>query len=770
MLPAAAMLTAVIVAISGGTARAQDLLLLNGDTQTVSGNVQYGLVYIDGDLELAGDTTISASSIYIGPDAWIDSCYVAGAGYNGCTAGRSLTLQSSGPLTVARPIDLTGGTGTVQPGGSLSLSGGPVTVAGDITTAGTGGGASGTVQINSTGSLAVGGIYAPGASVNLHASGAIDVAGAIQTQGTGSVLASDPTRVQSAGPVTVDSSGGDVRIDGTIAGYGRDAPAAGALAGGNGAAVAITGSDVRTQDIYATGGGAAAGAPGASSKIEITARGSLQALGRIDASGQSGSAGTGAGGGQVALNANGPLSIGGDVDVSGGPSAAGGSITVSGSPVAGDQLLAMGGQGSASVPGGGAGGAIDVTAPAGATLGNLLAYGGGSPGGAAAGSGGTISATSSSGSIATGQVDTGGGYQNSGPGAAGGPITLSAGVDLDVGPVSSNGSGAGGSASPPWSGGNAGPLTLRAGTGTLTLGGNATAQGGTGSGSNAGGALGGSGGSGGQAEVVAHAIGALASLSTAGGSGGDYGTTQGPGGAGGAIVAFTNAPIFNDQELVSSDGGDGNPTGTAGNQQQNSSPTAPQISPSTGLLSFTPESPAAQSYRVLMSVGKNPPTTALTTTATTGLKPKAPLCMSVSFTVVAVDSAAGWTSDPSPAVSYTRPPSATQGCSTAPKVTVAAAALRRSLRKLRRARWVAALKITASGIGTVAVTLSRGRGRHGQKVASVELQLTRPGAHVLPIRLPPAARRPGSYRLTLATTSPNGKGHLSTALTLAVLR
>ena len=130
-------------------ARADDLLLLSGDSVTLSGNLQYGFVYVDGDLRLAGNTSITANSIYFGPNAYLVTCFVAGTGDNGCTAGRSLTLHSGGPLTVATGIDLTAGSGTVQPGGNLALSGSPVAVAGNITTAGSGGAPSGRVSISS---------------------------------------------------------------------------------------------------------------------------------------------------------------------------------------------------------------------------------------------------------------------------------------------------------------------------------------------------------------------------------------------------------------------------------------------------------------------------------------------------------------------------------------------------------------------------------------------------------------------------------------------
>ncbi len=771
---------ALLLTISAASARADDLLVLNGDSETLSGAQQFGLVYIDGELRLSGDTSITASSIYIGPDASVISCFVAGEGDDSCTAGRSLTLQSRGPLTVATPIDLTGGTGPLQPGGNLTLSGTSIAVAGDITTAGSGGAPSGQVAIASTGTLAVGGVDAPGAPVTLDAGGAIDIADGIQTQGNDGPIDGNPAQVQSAGPTVLHSSGGDVRIGGSIQAYGGYAQTPGGLIGGNGAAVTITGSDVRTEDITTTGGGSGGATPGASAPISITARGELDALGPFAASGSNGAGGNGARGSSVTLNASGPLTIGGDVDVSGGQSSAGGTVALTGATVTTDQLNATGGNGSNPIPSGGPGGSIRVTAPGGASLGKLLAYGGQSYGGTA-GAGGSITVSSSAGSIAATNAETEGGYQSSGPGAAGGPIALSAAGNLSVGAdIDADGSDAGGQSDPPFNGGNAGSLTLRAALGTLSLGGNASAEGGAGGNPNKG-ALGGTGGAGGQTLVVIHALGALASLSSAGGQGGDYGDSQGPGGRGGALLAFTNAPIFNDQELVSSDGGDGNPTGAAGQQVQDQSPTAPVIVPSTGALSFTSQSPQAQRYQVLMSVAGGAAVPVLTTAHTTGLHPKAPVCEPVTFTVQALDYSVGWTSDRSPAVAYRRQPSRSQGCSEAPKVT-ASSSFSRSLRSLRHAHWVAAFPLRTNGVGRLEATLVReatsGRAtKHGKRqhrsgaktIATVSLVVTGSGSHVLHFALPAAGRVAGSYSLRVRATSPDGKGHLVTSFGLEIV-
>ena len=161
------------------------------------------------------------------------------------------------------------------------------------------------------------------------------------------------------------------------------------------------------------------------------------------------------------------------------------------------------------------------------------------------------------------------------------------------------------------------------------------------------------------------------------------------------------------------------------------------------------------------------------TTATQGLKPPSPICVPVSFTVVALSAGLGWTSAPSPAVTYTRPASATQGCGDAPAMT-AAGKLRFSRKALRRAKWQLTLELRSSGIGSVKATLLRatrkGRKTRLKTLAGVTAKLARPGTQKLRLRLPAAARRRGHYLLRLQTTAPDGKGSKTTTLKLEVRR
>jgi hypothetical protein len=761
MRPLRACLLALLAStVLAPAAHADDLLLLNGDSETLSGNLTYGIVYIDGDLRLAGDTSITAGSIYVGPDANLITCFVAGVGDNGCTAGRSLSLNSSGPLTVATGIDLRAGTGAVQPGGNLKLSGSMVSVGGEINTAGSGGATSGQVTISSPGSVSVGGITALGATVSVNAGGAIDIEGDLDTQGDPGIASAVPGEVPSGGLVSLNSSGGNVRVDGTINAYGLSASTASGMVGGGGAPVTINGTDVRTGAIYAGGGDSGASLAGPSAPITIYARRTLSTLGQLDVSGASGGAVSPGAGQDVTLSAGGALTAT-DVNADGGQSKLGGGaagqISLAGAAVIANSLSAAGGNAPSSPGPGGAGGSLAVTAPGGASLGNLTATGGSADGHGTGGSGGSINVISANGSIAAGNVETGGGYTPSGPGANGGPTTLSAAQDLTVGgTLDATGSSAGGNSNPPVGGGDGGAITLRASTGRLTLSNNSSAAGGTGGGDSVSGALGGAGGAGGAVQVIAHALGPIVSLSTQGGDGGNYGTDQGPGGPASTIWAWTDAPLFNDRQQVTTDGGNGNPTGPAGQKRQNSSPTSPSIDPLTGVLSFTSRSPDAQRYEVLRSVAGATPQVVLTTTQTSGRKPPAPLCVPVTFTVIAINNTVQWTSDPSPAVSFRRRPSASQSCSAPPHIAAAS---------LLRAGSVISIHVRTTGVGKLIATLTRSGG-HGPPLATATVTLTRSGHRTLRLHLP-AGHRHGRYVIRIETTSVDGTHHATTAITLS---
>ncbi len=766
------------VAVSAPAAHAGDLLLLDSEQATVSGNLNLGFVYVDGELRLTGDTSITAGSIYFGPHSSLRTCFVDGAGNNGCTAGRSLTMRSSGPIAISSGIDLRAGSGVPRNGGTLTLEGAQVAVGGDINTTGSGGGASGGVSISSGGALSVGSIYAYSNAVNLSAAGAIDVGGDVQTQGANNIFMPDPARIQSGGPVSVASSGGDVRIAGNVITGGRDAPgdAGAGLLGGRGADITIAGGDVRTANLDATGGTSVDNVAGESGRITVNARGSLHALGRLDAGGQNSTNSQAMPGARISATAGGSLVLAGGAFTSGGQGSLGGmpagEIVVAGQTVTTGALLAAGANApNSGTPGdGGPGGAITVTSAGNASLASLQAYGGNAPNSRNSGHGGPISVTSSGGSIAAGRISAQAG--SAGPGTDGGPVALSAQNDLTVsGSLNTSGSNASGDYAPPRLGGNAGNILLRAATGALTLGDAVRADGGGGGAHPDAGNLGGAGGHGGGIDIVTATLGPIVSLSAHGGTGGDYGDDRGPGGNGGAVNAWTDAPLFDDQRVVDTDGGSGNPMGASGAKTAEMSPSATAIDPATGVLSFTSRSPDAAGYRVLRSIGGAAPEVVLDTTATSGLKPDAPVCVPVTFTVVAVNAALGWTSAAAPPVPYMRPASATQGCGDAPAMS-ATKKLRFSRKALRKAKWRLTLPLRSSGIGTVKATLLRatrkGRKTRYKTLANVAAPLTKPGSQKLRLTLPRSARGRGRYVLRLVTTAPDGKGRKTTTLKLEV--
>ena len=763
--------------VAAPAANAADLLVLGGETVTLSGTNSYGFVYLDGELRITGDTTISAGSIYFGPNAALRPCFVEGSGNTACTTGRALTLRSSGALTVAPGIDLTAGTGTPRNGGALTLEGAQVSVGGTITTTASNGGVSGPVSITSSGPINVGAITAWGASVTLKATGPIDIGGDVQTQGVGGIAAADTAHTASAGPVSVTSSSGDVRIDGTINASGVDAPGASGsgLSGGSAAAVSISGSDVRLGSVDATGGSSTDAGPGASAPITLAARGNLSSLGRLDAGGQNSTNVAPTAGAPIAATAGGILTLAGGAWSSGAQSTAGGSaggeITLKGQSVIASTIYVPGGSASNSgTPhAGGPGGVITVGADGPVSTGSLFAGGGNAPTGAGPGRGGSVSVTSATASIATGQVNTQAGSTGGGAGGSGGPIALSAQVDLTVGgTLNASGSNASGDATPPRPGGDSGSVLLRAATGTLSLGNDAYAEGGTGAGEPVAGRPGALGGHGGRVDIVAKTIGSIVSLSSHGGAGGDFGDDQGPGGAAGPIYTWSESQLFDDQRVVNADGGSGHPVGTAGLKQRERMPSAPTIDATSGAFGFTSQSPDALAYRILRSVNGAAQEMVSDGTKTAGIPTTNPVCVPVTYTVIALHSGVGWVSDAPATVSFLKPPSATQGCADAPELTPTKR-LRFSLRALRKAKWRVTLPVRSSGIGSVDVALkATGRKAPATPLATQTLKVAGAGPLNLKLALSSKARKRGRYRVELVTTAPDGKTHATTTLTLEV--
>ena len=255
-----------LIAVLGGAllalapaapAQAVDLLVLQGESAEIGGSPSFGFVYVDGTLRLNSDTQLTAGSIYFGPNATIDTCFVPGTGpgtgTNQCVNGRSFTLRSPGSIVVTPALNLSGAQGTTRKGGSLDISGADVTVGGAITTSGVGGMPSGSVTIASKAGIDVGGgITALSAPVRMTAANDIQVGGDMTTNGTAATPNFGAAQAQGGGLVDLASSAGDVSVGGNINTSGRD-QGAGQLYGGPGASVTLTGGGVRVGNVDTTG-------------------------------------------------------------------------------------------------------------------------------------------------------------------------------------------------------------------------------------------------------------------------------------------------------------------------------------------------------------------------------------------------------------------------------------------------------------------------------------------------------------------------------------
>ena len=155
---------------------AEDLVVLDGDpAPLLQGSLTYAKVYINTTVRLTNNTVLNVDSLYIGPRAQIQSCWVPdpmnpleAGDPAGCTNGRSLTIRARGAVQITPPISLQGGNGPVRLGGSLFVSGSAVTIGGAINTAGIGGLPSGAVTLATGGLLRLQSVSAPGASVTLN--------------------------------------------------------------------------------------------------------------------------------------------------------------------------------------------------------------------------------------------------------------------------------------------------------------------------------------------------------------------------------------------------------------------------------------------------------------------------------------------------------------------------------------------------------------------------------------------------------------------------
>jgi hypothetical protein len=765
-------------------AQADDLIQLNGDLPvTLQGGVSYGLLYLDGTVRLAGDTAITATDVFIGPDAQLQTCFIVNA--NDCTNGRSLSITASGGVAISPAINLSGGTGTNRQGGSLTIHAARVALGGGVETAGTAAG-SGAITIDSAGLVVTQNLHAPGAAIFVHGAGGVSIGGDISS-------ASGDAAVMDGGAVDLASSGGDVSVLGSIASAGRDVPGAGAIVGGNAGPATIVAGEVRVSGgIDSSAGRGVDGSAGQAGAIRIPARGSIVVSGPVTASGDMSTSGYGSDGAAITMTAAGSLAVGsvsstggsstnlasgaggsvalsagaaltaGAITTAGGGSALvgrhGGSVSVTGAAIAVGTITSDAGDATSDPANGSAeaGGPVTVKATGTAAVGAVSTHGGRGRVLGAGGAGGTVSITGDR--VTTGSITTLG-ENLSAPGAS---VTLSSQSALIVGgPVDS--SGAPGSSGNP--GGAGGPMLIST-HGPLTLGGRLRSEGGAGG---SGAAAGATGGNGGSIELVVQSIASSTGVLSGGGDGGNSGVQNGPqgrGGDGGRVRVWAQLPSLILLQLVDSAGGQGTPNGTDGPQMDEAAPTALSIT-KTHTLAFTANAPDAEGYRVFQSIAGAPATVILTTKASGVALPKVAPCVSIAYSLAGFHTGVGWQSDPVGPVSVTDPPSATQACTDAPQVTLGVKKLRKKLHPLKKKKWHVGIRFLADGMGNATVVLSR----KGKKLVTAVKPLAATRRNVtVTLTIPKKLRKAGKFTVTVTGTAPLGKARSKSTLTLEVTK
>jgi hypothetical protein len=706
----------IVVLATPRAARADDLIaLINDPAVELSGVHHYGAVYIDTTLRLVGDTTISADSVYIGPNTQLRSCDPpGGALQNTCSAVSSLAITATGSIVVAGDIFLAAPDQTPRRGGGLTLAGASVTIAGTITTDGYQQ-PSGGVVIAASGAVRVHDIEAFGAPVTI--TGSPVTTGAIRSHADQQIDLPSAARTAAGGAITIGSSG--PVSTGDLTSWGD--PAQPNQPGGDPGAIMINAAGISVGHVDATPGSDG----GAPADVELHSSAGIRVRDSLTISPNDATTGNGPIGGRVVIDAAGDVNAAGISDAgargatNGG---AGGSITIDGASVSLGTIQAGGANGGDTAGRGGGGGAVTITAASTLTTGSIDVSGGYGGATGTGGNGGGVTASAAAATIST--VTAAAGYSSNGAGANGGAVAVRAADGLVTSGVDTSAtSGTTAGTDPGAAGGAGGPILLSAGAGGLVTSGIITSAGGDGDSTNQ---TGGRGGNGGPIDLVGSTID-LTGLISRGGAGG-YATQRGPGGDGGRIRAFTPVTPFTGQRFVASDGGDGTPVGSDGLQTVNGPPASVAITPRG--ISFTSTSPDATGYRVLaesagggnVTVGGSP---------TAGVIPvhAAAWCTTTTYSVVAVNAPIGWVSPASGGVTTLREPNGGGSCRRAPRISTADLTI--TARRVRHAHGRVHLTLRSSATGTLAVTL----GIAGRRILIFAGPVSR-GVVRLTIRLP----------------------------------
>jgi hypothetical protein len=779
-------------------AQADDLIQLNGDLPvTLQGGVSYGLLYLDGNVRLAGDTSIFAGDVFIGPDAQLQTCFAGGNG-NDCGNGRSLSITATGGVAISPAIDLRGGVGTSRSGGTLVIHAARVALGGGVETAGTNA-QSGGIVIDSPGLVVTQNLHAPGAGISVHGGGGVSIGGDVSSAGTDTATGGDPARVTSGGGIDIGSGSGDVSVLGSVSSFGKDMAGAGALEGGHGGVVSVAGGEIHISGAIDSSAGRgvdiSAGQPGG---IALAARGSIVVSGPVNASGDISTNGFGSNGAVVNLSAKAGLAVG-SVSAAGGASTSagagvggsvtlssgaalsagaintsgagspmggthGGAVTVTGASVALGAVTSDAGDASSDAAGGNGdtGGAVTIAATGNAGVGAVSARGGSGRTTGAGGSGGVVAISGDR--VTTGSVTTLGENLS----ASGASVTLAAQSSLFVGGAVDTSGAAGANGNPARVGGYGGAMLLSVAHGPITLGGRLRSEGGAG-GNGAAGGGGAAGGSGGSIEIVVGSVASSTGVLSGGGNGGTAGAqnaARGAGGNGGRVRIWAQLPSLILLQLVDSTGGTGDPNGVDGPQVEEAAPTGLSIS-KTRTLSFTTHAPDAEGYRVFASIGGAPAKVAMTTKASSVPLPKVAACVGVAFTVAGFASGVGWQSDPIGPANFMAPPSDDQSCTDAPQVTLGVQKLKKKLRALSKKKWRVPVRFLADGMGLAHVVISRGK----KVITTADKPLAAGRRNVsVTLTLPKAVRKSGKFLVTVSGSAPLGKARSKSTLVLEVKR
>ncbi len=710
---------AVILALGAQPALAAPapLIQLSGDAPlTLSGSVTYGAVYLDGELRLTADTTLTATTVYVGPDATVRTCWVDATSAETCSVGRSLTVKAQGAVWIVPDLALR--PASSGPGGALTITGSTVALAGQVDTRGIAG-ASGRVRLQALQSLSLRDITASGGSVTLDGS-TISVTGEIGLAGVdggGGMLA--VRAGADASLATVDASGG---------------------AGAPGGAVVIVAGDVRVLRVAVDGGASDTSGGGAGGRFAVTASGGV-ALAAVSVAGGRGGAGIGGAAGTVTIDTLGAVGVG-EISGDGAPGTEGGvaaTIDLAGDRVAVERVYGSGGVASAG--GGGGGASLIVEAGGAAIVGSAYLDGGnGSPG--AGGAGGTLAIGAAHADVGVVYTD-GGATTGSGRGAQGGTITIEGRGGVALSHAESSGGDAGDGAGQP--GGAGGSVHLSATLGASSVVGIVATSGGRGGAATT---VGGRGGAAGSVVLVGLRRGRLGGVVAIGGQGGAGAAETAPGGDGGRVRWFGPGDLFDGSSIVASAGGDGTPRGSEGGTESHGAPTLVTL---PGRLNATASSPSGGQLVVVESDALGP-WHVLGPLLPGGFPlPKRIVCLASRIAVVEALLTPAWLGPPSVAVSIPAARS-TRHCDRAPSIAVSSPPA--TARQLRHARWIVPLTLrsTAAAVVTRIYVSS-----DDDRTLIRTLLPVAPGVLAgVPITLPPWARRPGTYRIELAVRAPYG--------------